>query len=595
MSLRVPPPPAATHRDWQDRFLSPRWSLPSWGRLAPDRFVLSGDPGGTWEIFAWSPGSAPRRVTERPNGTSIAAITPDGGELWWFADTDGDEFGVWRRQPWSGGVGADVEAVRGVPPAYPAGLAFGPGGRVVVGGSDDSGTVLRAWDGTNLTTIYAHAEDAGVAAISRDGTRVAISHSEHGDSRHPALRVLDWHGAIIADLADGPNKGLHGYGFLDESHDLLVGHERHGRDELLVWSVDSGAVRELAIPVEGELSATRSPDGSYLVVAADARGRTTLHRYDLRTGDLTALEVPPGTVDGVAVRPDGAIWYDCSSAASPPMVRDIAGAAVLPPPGEPTAPPSVPVHDVTAPGPGGPVPGFLRVPPGRQAPYATVFSIHGGPTWHDSDAWSVRAAAWVDAGYAVVTVNYRGSTGYGAAWRDAIEAAPGLVELEDIAAVRTQLVADGVADPARCVLEGGSWGGFLTLLGLGTQPELWACGSAAVPVADYLAAYDDEMDGLKAFDRSLFGGSPAEVRDKYVRASPLSYVDNVRAPVQVLAGENDPRCPIQQIENYLAELDRLGKPHEVYRFEAGHGSYVAGERIAQTQAQLDFVAAHVHP
>ncbi len=81
---------------------------------------------------------------------------------------------------------------------------------------------------------------------------------------------------------------------------------------------------------------------------------------------------------------------------------------------------------------------------------------------------------------------------------------------------------------------------------------------AGVPVADYLAAYEDEMEALKAFDRSLFGGSPEEVPDKYRDSSPITYADRVVAPVLVLAGENDPRCPIRQIENYVAVLAERG-------------------------------------
>ncbi len=104
---------------------------------------------------------------------------------------------------------------------------------------------------------------------------------------------------------------------------------------------------------------------------------------------------------------------------------------------------------------------------------------------------------------------------------------------------------------------------------------------AGVPVADYLAAYEDEMEALKGFDRALFGGSPEQVPDRYVDSSPITYVDAVRAPVLVLAGENDPRCPIRQIENYLARLTERGVPHEVYRFDAGHGSMVDDERVRQ--------------
>ena len=78
-----------------------------------------------------------------------------------------------------------------------------------------------------------------------------------------------------------------------------------------------------------------------------------------------------------------------------------------------------------------------------------------------------------------------------------------------------------------------------------------------MPVADYLAAYEDEMEGLRAYDRALFGGSPEEVHDVYVRSSPITYVDAVAAPVLVVAGANDPRCPIRQIDNYLGALTEL--------------------------------------
>ena len=199
----------------------------------------------------------------------------------------------------------------------------------------------------------------------------------------------------------------------------------------------------------------------------------------------------------------------------------------------------------------------------------------------------------MDHGFAVVLVNYRGSTGYGTAWRDALEGNPGLTELEDIAKVHDWAVASGLADPERVVLSGGSWGGYLALLGLGTQPERWSLGVAAVPVADYVAAYQDEMEPLKAFDRSLFGGSPPDIPEVYRKRSLITYVEQVRVPVMILAGENDPRCPIGQIENYLSRLRELGLPHEVYRFDAGHGSLVIEETLQQLAAEISFVAEHL--
>jgi dipeptidyl aminopeptidase/acylaminoacyl peptidase len=220
-----------------------------------------------------------------------------------------------------------------------------------------------------------------------------------------------------------------------------------------------------------------------------------------------------------------------------------------------------------------------------------VFYIHGGPQAADEDRFSPARAAWVDAGFAVVHVNYRGSSGYGSRWRDAIEGRPGLTELEDIAAAHDWAVSTGLADPERIAIIGYSWGGYLTLLALGTQPERWAAGVAGVPVADYVTAYADEMEPLRAFDRALFGGSPDELPDLYKECSPLTYVEAVNAPVLVLAGENDPRCPIRQVDNYLDALAASGKEYRVYRYDAGHGSLVVAETLRQVAAEIAFVRA----
>ena len=107
-------------------------------------------------------------------------------------------------------------------------------------------------------------------------------------------------------------------------------------------------------------------------------------------------------------------------------------------------------------------------------------------------------------------------------------------------------------------------------------------------VADYVTAYADEMEQLRAFDRSLFGGSPQERPDVYRAASPLTYVDAVRAPILVLAGENDPRCPIRQIDNYLDALAARAADYAVSRFDAGHGSLVVEQDMAHMATEVSF-------
>ena len=585
----------AAEARWRKRFSAPRVSLPRSARDAQDRSVYLSNTSGVWEIYAWDRAAeAHRQVTDRPNGTHQATLPPDGERVWWFADTDGDEFGRWVSEPFHGGVPA-MPAVDGVPDGYPAGLEIGTAVVAVGTAHDDGTTIWVSDDGGPARVVYQHKEDAHVGALSRDDTLLAISHSEHGDSRHPAVRVLRAaDGAPVAEKWDGEGRGLQPLEFSPVSGDqrLLLTHERHGREELLIWDAAADTESELALDLPGEVNATWYPDGTALLIGHTHEARTTMHRYHIASGELTAVDTPQGTVAGAEVRDDGTIEYSWSSSAQLQMVRalhpDGTDRVLLRPPGE-TAEGSVPVTDAWVDGPGGRVHALVACPPDADGPLPTVFYIHGGPQAADEDRFSPARAAWVDAGFAVVHVNYRGSTGYGSQWRDAIEGRPGLTELEDIAAVHDWAVSSGLTDPERTAVVGYSWGGYLTLLALGTQPKRWAAGVAGVPVADYVTAYHDEMEPLRAFDRALFGGSPDDLPDLYRQCSPLTYVDAVAAPVLVLAGENDPRCPIRQVDNYLDALAASGKDYRVYRYDAGHGSLVVAETLRQVAAEIDFV------
>ncbi|MFP5020920.1 prolyl oligopeptidase family serine peptidase [Pseudonocardia phyllosphaerae] len=602
----VAPVPAALFDDereqrWRSRFTAVRMSRPTWAEDAPDRNVYVSNSSGTFEIHAWDRATGARRqVTDRRNGTTSATLPPDGDTVWWFADTDGDEFGHWVTQPFDAEAGAATEpAVPGVGDGYSAGLEIGRR-LVATGVSTDDGTTLYLHERGSAEparAIYTHTEDSGIGALSEDETLLAISHSEHGDSRHPSLRVLRTaDGSAVADLHDGPGKGLAPLEFSPVAGDqrLLVGHERRGRDELLLWDPTTGEDRELAIDLPGELVGGFTPDATALLVAHTHAARTRLYRYDLASGELSELPVAPGCVGSAEVRDDGTVEYSCSSAATPSQIRalrpDGSDDVLVAPPGE-RPPGSLPVRDVWAAGPEGDVHALVTEAPHQgDAPAPAVFVLHGGPQAADEDRFDAARATWVEAGFTVVEVNYRGSTGYGSAWRDAIEGRPGLTELSDVAAVQDALVADGTVDAARCAVDGWSWGGYLALLAAGTQPQRWAAAVAGVPVADYVAAYADEMEQLRAFDRALFGGSPEDLPQLYREASPLTYVHAVRVPVLVLAGENDPRCPIRQIDNYLDALAaRDDASYEVSRFDAGHGSLVVSDQLDLIATEVDFV------
>jgi dipeptidyl aminopeptidase/acylaminoacyl peptidase len=237
--------------------------------------------------------------------------------------------------------------------------------------------------------------------------------------------------------------------------------------------------------------------------------------------------------------------------------------------------------------------GFYVTPDDSGGPFPVMMFVHGGPTWLDSDRWQPEVQAYVDAGFAVGLVNYRGSTGYGREWRDELVGDIGGPELEDVNAGLADLAERGIADLERAVIAGYSWGGFVTLLELGKHPELWRCAIAGVPVGDYVAGYEDLSPLLQAYDRALLGGAPSDVPELMRDRNPINFVDNVRAPVLFLIGRNDSRCPYRQAIVYVERLAERGHPHEAYVFATGHSPFDTDERVRQVRKTLAFLEEHV--
>ena len=231
--------------------------------------------------------------------------------------------------------------------------------------------------------------------------------------------------------------------------------------------------------------------------------------------------------------------------------------------------------------------------PEGEGPFPILVRPHGGPTWLEEDRWSPEVQAYVDAGFAVALINFRGSTGYGAAWRDTLIGDIGGPELEDLNAGLDWLAAHGIADPARAAIGGWSWGGYLTLMELGKHPDLWLCGVAGIPVGDYELSYDDMSPVLQAYDRALLGGTPNEVPELMRDRNPINFADNVRVPVLFIIGENDSRCPYRQAMAYVDKLAARGHPHQVYLFGTGHGSFDIEEDVRQIRTILEFLSEHV--
>jgi dipeptidyl aminopeptidase/acylaminoacyl peptidase len=567
--------------------------------------VYTSTESGVWQVHAWEPSSGlRRRVTDHPVGVVSGAPTLDGRGVLWFQDETGDESGQWMVQPFEGGQTRPF--LEGAPHAWSNGLTEAPGSVAAVLSDRAGFAVYVSTDGGPAKEVGRSTEAINIGGVDRggflrgglsaDGALLCLEHAEHGDLIHPALRVIDPRtGATVGEQVDeGMSLSAWCWSPVEGDQRLAIVHEREGDERPAIWDLSTGERTDLRLDVDGIVVVEDWwPDGSALLLSNLFEGRSRLFRYDLRATTLTPVPTPPGIVAKARVRPDGHVWTLHHQAERPPVVIDDTGGDVLGVGGDP-APGGRPYSSWHFTNPHGQrVHGFCITPDDSGGPFPVVMYVHGGPTWLDMDVWEPDVQALVDAGFAVALVNYRGSIGYGREWRDTLIGNIGGPELEDVNAGLADLVARGIADPKRAVIAGWSWGGYITLLELGKHPELWRCGVAGVPVGDYEGGYEDLSPLLQAYDRALLGAPPGEVPDLMRDRNPINFVDEVRAPVLFLAGENDTRCPIRQVTLYVDRLKARGHPHELYLFGTGHSSFDIDEKVRQWGTILGFLARHV--
>ena len=592
---------------WEERFRAPTLTLPAWSRHAPDRTVLTSDETGVFQAYAWDVRTgARRRMTDESVGVTYATVSADGGEVIWFSDPTGDESGRWLAIPFEGGEPREV--LPGSPTGWPDGLAVGLHRVAGILADRDGFAVFVSQDGGPVKEIHRdvdqlgiggtdfHIEGSTLGGLSADEGLLCVSAAQDGDNIHRQLVVLDLEtGAVAAELADGPSLGLDAFAWCPVPGDrrLLILHEREDLARPAIWDLATGERNDLRLDLPGEvIPVDWWPDGNAILLAHLFRGRSQLHRFDLDTGTLTEILHPRGEVNGARVRPDGSVWLRISQGHAASRLLDDRGTVLLEPdrPGVREGRPyrewlfRNPVGDL--------VHGWLVSPEG-EGPFPVFMKVHGGPNWVYEDTWWPDVQMLVDAGFLVGMVNYRGSTGYGAKWRDHIIGNIGFPEVQDTVAGLDDLIARGIADPQRAVIGGWSWGGYTTLLALGTYSDRWAAGVAGVPVGDYMASYDDSAPSLQAYDRTLVGAVVHDVPDFIRERSPITYVDQVRAPVLVLIGENDTRCVPEQAYNYVSALTDAGGKAEVYSYGEGHSSYIVEEEVRQWRAVLEFLRRRI--
>lgn len=226
--------------------------------------------------------------------------------------------------------------------------------------------------------------------------------------------------------------------------------------------------------------------------------------------------------------------------------------------------------------------------PADEAPPLVVMS-HGGPTSQARAALSLERQAFTSRGFAVVDVDYGGSTGYGRAFRDQLREQWGVVDVDDCTNAALWLAEQGLADRQRLAIRGGSAGGYTTLAALCFR-DVFTAGTSFYGLGD-LEAFTEITHKFESRYMDILVGPYPEQAERYRERSPDRHADRISCPVLVMQGADDKIVPPSQAEGIVAALARNGLPHAYLLFEGeGHGFRQAASRQRALEAELSFYA-----
>lgn len=593
---------------WKQRYRAPSIMYTSIAGEAQNRGIAITNPEGLYQVYSWdvTTGELSRR-TNRPEGLVGTSISPDGRFIYYLDDQLGNEIGHFVRIPFEGGEPEDITP--GLPPYNPGfafitpiGLAISRSGnrmaftsgtedgfRVYVMDIDKNGAVGEPRE------LY-HCEPLiSAPVLSHNGEVLVIASTERYKKPQFSLLAFDAvTGQQIGELWEGNEYSVTHLFFSPVPGDMRVAGltNRSGVERLVLWNPLTDERTDPSLEnIKGAMNAFDwSSDGRHILFRTFNAAVQQMYIYNVDQDSAYKLNHPSGTNFSPYIGPDGNIHSHLATAIQPPrlVVLDVETGALketLLEAGEvPEGRPWESINFTST--EGQEIQGWLAVPEGN-GPFPLILSTHGGPQAVEAESFYPDAQAWLDHGFAWVSINYQGSTTFGKDFEEKIWGNPGQLEVEDMVAAREYLVEKGIAAPDKIFLTGWSYGGYLTLQALGIYPDLWAGGLAGVAIADWVMSYEDSAESLKKYCVVLFGGTPEEKADQYTKSSPITYAENVDAPILIIQGRNDTRTPARPIEAYEEKLKSLGKAIDVHWFDAGHmGPFAQMEQAIEHQERM---------
>ena len=390
----------------------------------------------------------------------------------------------------------------------------------------------------------------------------------------------------------------------DSSGLLLSGDFDQDRIAIVKYDLATAAWTTVLADDNRDLHGWLSPDGERLLVTASEDGEVTLALHDLSGALVAPIDLPAGGCGAILSegRPrwssDGShllITYTSPTEPSYLIRYSVASGDTF----------AVRAPDAPALPDGLQRPTSHRVPSfdGEQVPVfvfrpadggdgSAVVIVHGGPEMQAGRIWNPIAAGLVDQGHTVIIPNVRGSAGYGRRWYGLDDKQLRLDSVKDLAAIHEWLPSIGI-DQSRVALWGGSYGGYMVLAGLAFQPALWAAGVDIVGIAS-LVTFLENTSPYRRVAREREYGVLAEDRDFLEEASPLSRVDDIRAPLFVIHGANDPRVPLSEAEQIAEALAKRDVPCQLLVYpDEGHGLAKLKNKLDAYPRAFAFLLEHL--
>jgi acetyl esterase/lipase len=563
-------------------------------------------------------------VTGEVGDVGEAILSADGQFVLGLHDDNGSEVGhVWATSL-DGAERRDLTP--DLPPYTIRGIdtARGDDSIVITAAAPDGFSLWLTHSSGSATTrlLFNSPHEAWNGLIAADGQIVSIDTTDHnpGVRRFAVTIVGTGTGEILGVLTDGPEAPVRGVRFSPVAGDgrLLVSTERTGFARPCVWDPADGSRIDVDAPhLHGDVVALDwSDDGSRILAVHVDEGIHQVLEFDLRSGKLQPIAHPAGAYfepDVAAAHlnqwashygADGNLRLLHERLDQPLTVLHVdRGTGEIRAQARPAA--EVPgvraISQMVRSADGTPVQLWVGRPPHAEGPLPLVLKLHGGPNLVSVDSYQPDAQAWVDSGVAFASLNYRGSVTFGRKFREGFRPDIGDRELEDIESAVRRLVDDGVAEAGRVFITGASYGGFLSLLSAGRLPGLFAGAMAFVPMADWVSSYDDQNPAQRAAARMFFGIDPApdvsaadlSAADlsRFRRASPITYVGSVRAPVWIMQATHDTRTPPRQAYLYAKALEDAGGDVALEWFSGGHETSSRRQEIHDQQRMTDLVQA----